>query len=74
MNEGNKTPIREEDLPVNNEEDEGGELKKVRVTADGKPANCFILEAPFRSTRIVIEFDDAGDTNKKTFATKKFLL
>ena len=64
------TAITEEMIPIVVGNDE---RRAVRVTVDGHPAECFLHDRVFYSTKVVIIFDEDHPRWGEYFTTKYFI-
>ena len=65
-------PVKEEEIPILVEFEEGHEKNGIRVVADGRKATCFVASPEWRSQKIVILYDDEEDP-MMAFTTKYYL-
>ncbi len=65
-------PVKEEEIPVLTEFEEGHEKNGIRVLADGRVATCFVGSGAWSSQKIVILYDDEEDP-KMAFTTKYYM-
>ena len=66
------TPVREEQIPILTEFEEGHEKNGIRVIADGREATCFVAAGAWRSQKIVLLYDDEEDP-MMAFTTKYYM-
>jgi len=72
MEETELKPVKEEEIPILTEFEEGHEKNGIRVLADGREATCFVASSAWRSQKIVIIYDGEDDP-MMAFTTKYYM-